>query len=113
MEISAGQVIGRAELTIVTRKIEIESLVTKTRSSSSPARAPKALIRSLPTLSPSPLGLHDLCRGVPALSIRPPRRAGFGQAEGRGIGEMTLITTAHARASYGSVSSLFSSARDA
>jgi hypothetical protein len=31
---------------------------------------PKALIRSLPALSPSPLGFCDLCRGFPAPSIR-------------------------------------------
>jgi hypothetical protein len=31
---------------------------------------PKALIRSLPALSPSPLGFRDLCRGFRTRSIR-------------------------------------------
>jgi len=39
--------------------------------SSADTRAtPNYLIRSLPALSPSPLGLYDLCRGFPARSIR-------------------------------------------
>jgi len=33
-------------------------------------RTPKVLIRSSPALLPSPLGLCDLCRGLPARSIR-------------------------------------------
>ena len=50
------------------------------------------LIRSQPALSPSPLGLYDLCRGYPARSIRGVRRLD-GLAAARRITNEALART--------------------